>query len=93
MTAEEYLCRDMMAMTELIADAVIKRISPVDDDLSQREAISKYGNQWLRDMERRQLAHPHRIGNRKVYSRHELDTLRAIERQQAQLVKTRHNYD
>ena len=43
--------RDLMEQAEtfsnLVADAILKRTSPVRDDLSEREAKQAYGTRWL----------------------------------------------
>lgn len=72
--------------SNLIADAIIKKTSPVQDDLSEREAKKAYGSRWLMAMKAKGLADAHRIGSKVVYSRHQLDCLRAAERQHTQLV-------
>lgn len=73
-------------LSTLIADAVILRTAPVQDDMSERQAAQAYGVRWLREMRRQGLADAHRIGGRIVYSRHQLDCLRAAERRHAELV-------
>lgn len=82
--------RDLMEQAEtfsnLVADAILKRTNPVKDDLSEREAKAAYGTRWLRRMREEGLAESHRIGGKVVYSRHQLDCLRAAERQHAQLI-------
>ena len=82
--------RSLMEQAEtfsnLVADAILKRTSPVKDDMSEREAKAAYGTRWLSRMREGGLAEPHRIGGRVIYSRHQLDCLRATERQHAQLI-------
>lgn len=82
--------RDLMEQAEtfsnLVADAILKRTNPVKDDLSEREAKAAYGTRWLRRMREEGLAEAHRIGGKVVYSRHQLDCLRAAERRHAQLI-------
>lgn len=75
-----------VAMSELIADAIIKRTQPMKDDMSERQAEKAYGTRWLRAMTQRGLAEWHRVGGRKVFSRHQLDCLRQAERRHASLV-------
>lgn len=72
--------------SNLIADAIIKKTSPVQDDMSEREAKKAYGTRWLMAMKEKGLANAHRIGGKVVYSRHQLDCLRAAERQLIELV-------
>lgn len=82
--------RDLMERAEtlsnLIADAIIKKTSPVKDDLSEREAKAAYGSRWLRQMRTEGLADVCRIGGKVIYSRHQLDCLRAAERRRAELI-------
>lgn len=72
--------------SNLVADAILKRTSPVKDDMSEREAKAAYGTRWLRQKREEGLADAHRIGGRVIYSRHQLDCLRAAERQHAKLL-------
>lgn len=72
--------------SELVADAILKKTAPVKDDMSERQAMSAYGSKWLRRMREDGLAVPHRIGGKVLYSRHQLDCLRAAERKVAQLL-------
>ena len=73
-------------ISELVADAIIKKTMPVNDDLSEREAKAAYGARWIAQMKEKGLAEPHRIGRKVVYSRHQLDCLRAAERRHAELI-------
>ena len=77
--------------SNLIADAIIRRTSPCDDDISESQARELYGDKWLRRMKRDGLAVYNRIGSRNVYSRHQLDCLRQAEREHAKLVFARIN--
>lgn len=87
--------RDIMTQLEtcsnLIADAIIRRTIPCDDDISESQARELYGDKWLRRMKRDGLAVYNRIGSRNVYSRHQLDCLRQAEREHAKLVFARIN--
>lgn len=82
--------RDIMEQasmfSELVADAILKKTAPIKDDMSERQAMSAYGSKWLRRMREDGLATPHRIGGKVLYSRHQLDCLRAAERKVAQLL-------
>jgi hypothetical protein len=73
-------------LSDLVADAIIKKTAPIKDDMSERQAEKAYGARWLRRMREQGLAIPNYIGNRTVYSRHKLDCLRAAERQHAQMI-------
>ena len=74
--------------SNLIADAIIRKTMPYKDDLSETKARELYGAKWLRRMKRDGLAKYSRIGSRNVFSRHQLDCLRAAEREHAQLIFT-----
>lgn len=82
--------RDLMLQAEtfstLVADAIIRKTSPVKDDISERQAQAAYGTRWLRQMRELGLAEHHRVGGKVVYSRHQLDCLRAAERQHMQII-------
>lgn len=82
--------RDIMEqasmLSELVADAILKKTAPVKDDISERQAMSAYGSKWLKRMKEDGLAKSHRIGGRVLYSRHQLDCLRVAERKIARLL-------
>ena len=84
---EQNTYRDLVEFSELVADAVIKKMKPTADDLSLYKARSLYGTAWLNDMRKRGLAEVHVKGKRQVFSRHQLDCLRAAERRHAELLK------
>ena len=75
--------------SNLIADAIIRRTMPCEDDISETKARELYGAKWLRRMKRDGLAKYSRIGSRNVFSRHQLDCLRAAEREHAKLIYAR----
>lgn len=79
-----------MEQSELIADAIIKRMSPVSDDLSTNEAERLYGTQWLRQAVESGKVRGTRLGtgrnSKVIYSRHELDCLRYEQREKARLI-------
>lgn len=86
MDTSRLIFEDVLTLTDLIADAVVKKVYPVKDDLSTREAYKAYGRVWLDEMVREGKALGRRIGGKVVYSRHELDTLRAVERARGKAV-------
>lgn len=73
-------------MSGLIADAIIRRLHPVQDDISENQALKEYGEKWLKRMKQEGLAEFHRIGNKNIFSRHQLNCLREAERQHARHV-------
>lgn len=72
--------------SNLIADAIIRRTIPYEDDISESQARELYGDKWIRKMKRYGMAKYHRIGRRNVYSRHQLDCLRQAEREEAKII-------
>ena len=87
--------RDIMTELEtcsnLIADAIIRKTIPFNDDISESQARELYGDKWLRRMKRCGLAEYNRVGNRNIFSRHQLNCLRQAEREHAKLVFARIN--
>lgn len=77
---------ELMEMSGLVADAIIRKMHPVKDDISENQALKEYGEKWLKKMKQDGLAEFHRIGNRNIFSRHQLDCLREAERRHAKLV-------
>ena len=65
---------------DLIADAIVKKTCPCQDDISENQARERYGSRWLKICkERKSISHAH-VGGRIVYSIHELNCLRMAER-------------
>ena len=79
--------RDLVEFSELVAEAIIKKTQPTKDDLSLSQARELYGVSWINQMRREGLAEVHAKGKRLVYSRHQLDCLRAAQRRQAELAR------
>lgn len=77
--------RDIMAQLEscsnLIADAIIRKTMPCEDDITEHQAKKAYGVRWIVKMRKYGLADAHRVGGRILYSRHQLNCLREAERQ------------
>lgn len=91
MSSIELLAQNYEQVSELIAGAIVRRVKPVDDELSEREAQKAYGTRWLNRMRDAGLAKFTRIGNKKIYSRLQLDCLKAAEREQAKLIIKNNN--
>ena len=72
--------------SSLIADAIIRKTMPCEDDISESQARQFYGDKWLRRMKKDGLATYNRVGGRNIYSRHQLNCLREAEREHAKLV-------
>ena len=52
----------------------------MEDEISTSEAHTLYGRHWVEERLRQGFLHRSRISNRPVFSRHELECLRASER-------------
>ena len=74
------------AFSDLVADAIIKKTQPMKDDMSKRQAQMAYGAWWLKKMTEQGLAKAYRVDGKWIYSRHQLDCLRAAERHHADLI-------
>lgn len=86
------IMEDVEVFSTLVADAILKRTAPVKDELSTREARAAYGTRWLREVTEAGLVQAYTDGNRKVFSRHQLDCLRAAQRQHANQIMHNHNH-
>ena len=84
MTRITALCHELMASTDLLAAAVVKRIQPGLDEITQRQAHDEYGRTWIERATREGNLHPRRKGSAKnspiMYSRHEILVLIEAER-------------
>lgn len=66
---------------ELIAAAIIKKTHPCKDDISENEAKKRYGSKWLKRRREMGLIERNYIGNRIIYSIHELECVKAAEKE------------
>ena len=71
---------------ELIADAIIRRWHPIEDELTTREAHKAYGREWVERAVAQHKVSPYRIGQKVCFSRTELDALRTLEKREARVV-------
>lgn len=91
MDATTILFQNLTTMTELIADAVVKRVYPLKDELSTREAYATYGRAWVMKMEEEGRIRGRRVGGKVVFSRHSLDCLLAVELSEARAITEKYN--
>lgn len=63
------------AASEMGANAALRRMAPASDRISQRQAVAEYGIAFLRDNADRLTVT--RNGNRKEYSRAEIEQVKA----------------
>ena len=64
---------ELMLISSLVADELVRRLQPVKDDISQREAWELYGKAVVSAAENSGLVKVRMIGNRKLFSRRELN--------------------
>lgn len=75
---------EMLSASDLLAAAIVKRLSPNDDEITTRQAYAKYGKGWIDEATAKGLLHPRRKGHAKnspvMYSKHEIMALIESER-------------
>lgn len=81
---------EVMASADLLAAALLRRMKPGMDEISQRQAYDEYGRRWImRNTYPEGVLRPRRIGGSKnsrlMYSRTEIAALMEVERQQRTL--------
>lgn len=76
---------EMLSASDVLAAAIVKRMSPGDDEITTRKAYAKYGKGWIDEATEKGLLHPRRKGHAKnskvMYSVHEIITLIESEKQ------------
>lgn len=75
MTMHADIIAIIRAASEMGANAALRRLEPATDRISQRQAVAEYGLAFLRDNADRLTVT--RNGNRKEYSRAELEQVKA----------------
>jgi len=73
-------------LLEPLAAMMVKKIRPIDDELSTNAAYKAYGRAWIEDQRRRGNLSPVAKGQRLVWSRSEIEALRAVEMQHPKVV-------
>ena len=86
MESVKHIMNELEQCSNLIADAIIRKTSPHEDDITERQAKEAYGEKWLRKIKGLGLAKYTKIGGRNIYSRHQLNCLREAERENTRLV-------
>lgn len=66
-------------LLEPLAAMMVKRIHPVDDEISMNAAYREYGRAWIEAHRERGNLLPRGKGNKLVLSRADIETLRAVE--------------
>lgn len=84
MRAATEIMAEMMSYSDLLAAAIVRRMSPKDDEISTRQAYADYGQPWITKAVRQGLLHKRRKGNAKnspvMFSKHEILALIETER-------------
>lgn len=82
---------DVIVYADIIAAAVVKRMSPADDDIKQCQAYDIYGRKWIDDAVAKGLLHRRRKGHAKnspvMYSKLEIAALIESEKQMVNELK------
>ncbi|MCR5352300.1 MAG: hypothetical protein K6E35_07400 [Bacteroidales bacterium] len=63
----------LMSLTTMMADEILRRVFPVKDNISQRTAYKEYGPGIVKQAEESGKLTIRRIGNKKMFSRRELN--------------------
>lgn len=90
MKSTAQMFNEVMASADLLAAALLRRMKPGMDEISQRQAYDEYGRRWImRNTYPEGVLRPRRIGGSKnsrlMYSRTEIAALMEVERQQRTL--------
>lgn len=80
METNEQILTALVGCIELVADAIVKKTCPYMDEISENQAKARYGSKWIRFHKQRGSIHHHYRGRRIVYSIHEINCLRAAEK-------------
>lgn len=85
MTRKAQLFQEILASADILAAALVKRMNPGNDEISQRQAWSEFGRRRIDNMVGEGLLRPKRIGaarnSRVMYSRLEILAALDAERQ------------
>ena len=78
--------KQLEILLEPLAALMVKKIRPVDDELSTNAAYKTFGRGWVEEQRARGNISPSVRGNRLVWSRAELEALRAVSLQHPKIV-------
>lgn len=78
--------KQLYNLLEPIAAMMVKRIHPVEDEVSMNAAYREYGRTWVEEQRLIGNITPRRKGKRLVLSRAELDTLRVVSDQTPKVI-------
>ena len=86
MTALLQIIDDIPEFSRLIALEIKRNLEPEEDELSQNEAHKTYGRRWIEKWVERGQLHPQYHGAKKMYSRSEIERVKAKENITAKLI-------
>ena len=82
---------ETMTAADLLAAAIVKRMQPSKDEITQREAYRRYGKKWINDATEQNLLHTRRKGDALnspvMYSLTEILALQESEKQVVKKMK------
>lgn len=81
--------RQLYNLLEPLAAMMVKKIHPIQDEISVNAANKEYGRAWVEEQRFNGNITPRAKGKRLVFSRAELETLRAVDNTTPK-VKIRH---
>lgn len=83
--------KQLTLLLEPLAAMMVKRIRPIEDDLSTNAAYKAFGRAWVEDQRRRGNIDPIVKGQRLVWSRSQLETLRSADMMVPKVVLKTHS--
>ena len=91
MTRLAEVMHEMLSASDILASAIVAKISPTDDEITTRQAYAHYGKGWIERNVKAGLLHRRRKGSAPnspaMYSKHEILTLLQAERHVAEEAK------
>lgn len=73
-------------LLEPLVAMMVKKIRPLDDELSTNAAYKAYGRAWVEEQRRRGNISPAVKGQKLIWSRAELEALRAVDLQHPKVI-------
>lgn len=83
MDIEARIVAQVLMQADVIATAVVKKVTPCKDDLSTRQAYALFGREWIIAMLAEGRLKSCRQGGKVIISRHECEVLRAVQWERA----------
>lgn len=79
MISEQRIVNAVIAQSDVMVAAMIKAATPKKDSISQRKAYEMFGRTWVEEMTAAGRAITVRTAGKVLYSRHQLEALRAVQ--------------